>query len=141
MAQQYDHYWYTDIREMVTLKDMLAGSVELYADRPAFWVKEKRGAAYRPISYALLQHDVNALGTKLSAMGLAGKPVAVMGQNCYEWIATYLAVINGIGVVVPIDKELTGPEVGNLMEMYQGRVSQAAGSAGGEASGGHGVLR
>ncbi len=116
MAQQYDHYWYTDIREMVTLKDMLAGSVELYADRPAFWVKEKRGAAYRPISYALLQHDVNALGTKLSAMGLAGKPVAVMGQNCYEWIATYLAVINGIGVVVPIDKELTGPEVGNLME-------------------------
>ena len=115
MKQNFDKYWYKDIREIVTLKDMLAGSVELYPKNPVFWVKKVRGGEYLPIHYPLLAHDVNALGTKLASMGLAGKPVAVMGQGCYEWIVSYLSVINGIGIVVPIDKELSGPEIGNLM--------------------------
>lgn len=115
MKENFDHYWYTDIREIVTLKDMLAGSVEQYPKNPAFWVKEKKGQPYAPINYQLLQHDVNALGTKLTEMGLSGKRIAVMGQGCYEWIVTYLAVMNGVGVIVPIDKELSGPEIENLL--------------------------
>ena len=115
MKQNFDRYWYTDIREMVTIKDMLAGSAELYANNPAFWVKEKKGAPYKAVNYTLLQHDVNALGTKLTAMGLAGSRIAIMGQGCYEWICTYLAAINGIGIVVPIDKELTAGEIDNLL--------------------------
>ena len=79
-------------------------------------MKEKRGAEYKAVNYGLLQHDVNALGTKLVNMGLKGSRIAVMGQGCYEWIASYLSVINGTGVVVPIDKELTGAEIGNLMK-------------------------
>ncbi len=108
-------YWYEDIRGIVTLKDMLAGSAELYRNNPAFWVKEKKGAPYVPVSYSLLRHDVDSLGTKLVSMGLKGERIAVMGQGCYEWIVSYLATVNGAGVVVPIDKELSGPEIGNLM--------------------------
>lgn len=115
MDHNYEHYWYTDIREITTLKDMLAGSVELYPNNPAFWVKERRGTPYVPINYRLLQHDVNALGTRMLAMGLRGEKIAVMGQGCYEWIVTYLAVMNGVGIVVPIDKELSGGEIENLM--------------------------
>lgn len=115
MKEKFDHYWYTDIREIVTLKDLLAGSAELYPDNPAFWVKEKKGQPYLPINYQLLQHDVNALGTKFVEMGLSGKRIAVMGQGCYEWIVTYLAVMNGVGIIVPIDKELSGPEIENLL--------------------------
>ena len=108
-------YWYTDIREIVTIKDMLAGSADLYRANPAFWVKKKKGAKYDAINYELLQHDVNALGTMLCHMGLKGERIAVMGQNSYEWIVSYLSVINGTGIVVPIDKELTGLEIGNLL--------------------------
>lgn len=108
-------YWYKDIREIVTLKDMLEGSAELYASNPAFWVKKKRGSEYLPIDYKLLKHDVDSLGTGLVSLGLKGERIAVMGQGCYEWIVSYLSVINGTGVVVPIDKELTGDEIGNLM--------------------------
>lgn len=115
MKENFDHYWYTDIREIVTLKDLLAGSAEKYPSNPAFWVKEKKGQPYLPINYQLLQHDVNALGTKLTEMGLSGKRIAVMGQGCYEWIVTYLAVMNGVGIIVPIDKELSGPEIENLL--------------------------
>ena len=115
-GKKFKRYWYEDIREIVTLKDMLKGSAELYWSNPAFWVKEKRGAEYKAVNYGLLQHDVNALGTKLVNMGLKGSRIAVMGQGCYEWIVSYLSVINGTGVVVPIDKELTGAEIGNLMK-------------------------
>ena len=92
-GKKFKKYWYEDIREIVTLKDMLKGSAELYWSNPAFWVKEK-----------------------LVNMGLKGSRIAVMGQGCYEWIVSYLSVINGTGVVVPIDKELTGAEIGNLMK-------------------------
>lgn len=115
MERNFDHYWYTDIREITTLKDLLEGSVELYGNNPAFWVKEKKGAPYEPVKYSLLQHDVNALGSKMLEMGLQNQRIAVMGQGCYEWIVTYLAVMNGVGVIVPIDKELSGGEIGNLM--------------------------
>ena len=29
-GSDFSRYWYTDIREIVTIKDMLAGSAELY---------------------------------------------------------------------------------------------------------------
>ena len=115
MENRFDHYWYTDIREIVTLKDMLAGSADKYAKNPAFWVKRKKGQPYSPISYRLLQQDVNDMGTCKTEMGWQGKRIAVMGQGCYEWIVTYLAVMNGIGIIVPIDKELSGPEIENLL--------------------------
>ena len=115
MEERFEHYYYTDIREITTLKDLLKGSAELFPENPAFWVKAKRGGEYIPINYTLLDHDVDSLGTKLYEMGLKGKPIAIMGQGCYEWIATYLAVMNGSCIAVPIDKELSGPEIANLL--------------------------
>ena len=50
MKKKLEDYWYKDIREIITLKEMLDGSVELFADNPAFWVKEKKGAGYKAIS-------------------------------------------------------------------------------------------
>ena len=115
LGKSFKNYWFSDIREITNLKDMLAGSAELFGDYPAFWVKKEKGAPYTAVSYRLLQHDVEALGTQLVRMGMKGGRVAVMGMSCYEWIVSYLAVINGTGVVVPIDKELSGPEIANLM--------------------------
>lgn len=115
-GSSFKNYWYTDIREITTVKDMLSGSAELYKNNPAFWVKKERGGKYIPINYELLLHDVNSLGTALIDLGLKDSRVAVMGQNSYEWIASYIAILNGTGIVVPIDKELTGPEIGNLLD-------------------------
>ena len=115
-GNSFHKYWYTDIREITTLKDMLQGSAELFRTNPAFWVKNKRGGEYKAVNYELLKHDVDSLGTFLIKMGLEGQRVAVMGQGCYEWIVSYLAIINGTGIVVPIDKELSGDEIANLLK-------------------------
>ena len=64
MSADREKYWYKDIREISTLKELLYGSQKLYPDNPAFWVKKKKGMEYEAISYTLLKHDVEALGTK-----------------------------------------------------------------------------
>lgn len=116
MKRDFESYWYTDIRPIDTIKELLWGSAELYSDNPAFWVKREKGASYEAINYRLLKKDVEALGTKLIDMGLRNAKIAVMGQGCYEWIVTYLAVINGVGIVVPIDRDLSSEEIDNLMK-------------------------
>ncbi|MDD4121366.1 MAG: AMP-binding protein, partial [Eubacteriales bacterium] len=40
----------------------------------------------------------------------------VIGENRYEWVVTYLSVVNGVGVIVPLDRELPSQEVHNLLE-------------------------
>ncbi|MGI6731059.1 MAG: AMP-dependent synthetase/ligase [Anaerovoracaceae bacterium] len=98
-------------RHISSLKDMLNSSVELYKGNTAFLVKKEKGGDYFHIKYSLLKNDVDALGTKLLDMGLKDAKIAIVGENCYEWIATYFSVINGVGVVVPLDKELSKAEM------------------------------
>ncbi|MEA4987869.1 MAG: AMP-binding protein, partial [Anaerovorax sp.] len=106
-----------DLRSISTLKEMLDTSAELYANNPAFLVKKEKGSAYEEINYTLLKHDVDSLGTKLIDLGLQGEKIAVIGENCYEWIVSYLAVSNGTGIVVPLDKELSQEEIYQLLEI------------------------
>ncbi|MBQ3107376.1 MAG: AMP-binding protein, partial [Firmicutes bacterium] len=40
-----------------------------------------------------------------------GKHIGIMGENSYQWEMTYMAVIGGVGVVVPVDKELGEEEL------------------------------
>lgn len=111
-----DLNWYEDIREIKDIKELLNGSAKLFADRPAFWIKKFKGDEYHKITYSRLKNDVDALGTKMLAMGLGGKRIAVMGQGCYEWFVTYLATVNGVGVVVPVDKEFDAAMVQNVLD-------------------------
>ena len=111
-----DLNWYEDIREIKDIKELLNGSAKLFADRPAFWIKKFKGDEYHMITYERLKKDVDALGTKMLAMGLGGKRIAVMGQGCYEWFVTYLATVNGVGVVVPVDKEFDAAMVQNVLD-------------------------
>ena len=107
---------YRDIRPIIDLKQMLESSVELYGDNIAFHVKDKVGGPYRGITYKEAKHDVDALGTALCSMGLKGKKIAIIGDNRYEWAISYLAVVCGTGIVVPLDKELGASELEQLVK-------------------------
>ncbi len=122
MADFRDKYWYEDIREMATIQELICESAELYPENPAFWVKKSKGVPYEPINYTLLKHDVEALGLKLREMGISKERVAIIGMSSYEWIATYIAVVTGGGVAVPLDKELTTSEIENLLKTAESRI-------------------
>lgn len=107
---------YRDIRPVTDVKQMIESSAELYGDNIAFHVKDKVGEPYRGITYTTMKADMDALGTALVSIGLKGKSIAVIGDNRYEWAISYLAILCGTGVVVPLDKELGGPELEQLIK-------------------------
>lgn len=103
-----------EVAKIRDLKDMLAQSVEKFGPKAAFL--SKVDGKYAPISYNQFGADVAAMGTALLHRGFGGKKIAVIGENRYEWDVTYMAVVNGVGVIVPIDKELPEKEVHQLVE-------------------------
>lgn len=104
-----------ETHEITDLRDMIRKSSEMYAERNAFLVK--KNGKYEPITYMQYMADINALGTKLVNMGLKGEKIAVIGEASYAWAVTYLAVVCGVGVIVPLDKELPKEEIDNLINI------------------------
>lgn len=102
------------VREISNLKDMLEQSAALFADRDAFTLKGENGS-YKAVTYKEFKEEVDALGTALIDLGLKDRFIAVIGENRYEWCLSYLAVVNGTGIVVPLDRELPPIEVENLI--------------------------
>jgi len=97
-----------------SIAELLDNSVEEYADRTAFTLKE--GNIMRDITYSQMYDDVRAFAAYLCSQGLAGKKIIITGKNCYEWAITYLSVCWGVGIIVPIDRELSAEELGGLIE-------------------------
>lgn len=108
-----------DVRHIDTFRDIIDSCAELYPNEPAFKLKNKESGEYYDILYPAFRDDVYALGTALYAKGYSGKKIAVMGHNCYEWALTYLAVTCGIGVIVPIDKELQFDDINAILEISE----------------------
>ena len=104
-----------ETRDINNIKELFVGSCDLYAHKTAYLVKEKPGGKYMPIKYSRVKEDVECLGTGFYKLGLRGEKIAVLGENSYEWVMTYIATVIGSSVIVPIDKELPANEVANLL--------------------------
>ena len=108
-------------RPLTDLKDMVRQSVELYGPKDAYLTKDVPGGEYRGISFDDFGQDIDAMGTALLARGLKDARIAVVGENSYKWVVSYLSVTNGTGVVVPLDKELPTNEMEGLIERAEVR--------------------
>lgn len=106
---------YKETRPIMDLKHMMETSARLYKNRTAFLVKHEKGGKYMPVSYQHLMEDINALGTALLARGFGGRNIALAGENSYEWAVSYLAVVCGVGAIVPIDKELFEDDIQGII--------------------------
>lgn len=98
------------------LKEMIANSKEKYANEPAFKFKTEIPGKLRTENYAEFADKIDALGTALISIGLKDKRIAVIGENRYEWALAYLSIVNGTGVVVPLDKSLPENEIISCIE-------------------------
>lgn len=112
--KKYDNMYYP-VRPVTDLKDMTASSAELFKDVPAYLQKDKPGGTFRPITYREFKDKMDAFGTRLMDLGLSGKKIAVVGESCWQWILTYFAVVCGVGVIVPLDKNLPIDEMKSLI--------------------------
>lgn len=107
-------YMYRDKHVVTDLKDMLNQSAEMYGDTPLFMQKYGPRLPYQEVSFNKVLGDVNALGTAMIDLGLKGKNIGLIGRNSVEWAESYLAITGGVGVCVPLDRELNEDELRQL---------------------------
>ena len=95
------------------VKEIIKYSVSQYPNCVAFTIKNKKDndVKYRKVTYSELNQEINAFGTALLSLGLKGKRIAIIGKNRYEWALSYITVLNGVGVAVPLDKGLPEQEI------------------------------
>jgi len=102
--------------ELRTLKDIILKKCDEYSSKIAFLEKNKLSKKFEEITYQKLKEDTMCLATALLVkFNLKGEKVAVIGENSYSWYMSYLAVTTGVGIVVPLDKELPSNEIENLL--------------------------
>lgn len=96
-----------------TVKEYINKSIEKNGERNAFILKHKNKdkIEYENITYSKLGEDIKALGTGLINAGLENKKIIIIGKNCYEWVLSYVSILSGVGIAVPLDKGLQKNEI------------------------------
>ncbi len=106
---------YYDFRTFSDLREMLVTSTELYGELDAFVFRDTPSSEVKRRSYKEFLTDVKSLTTVFDSRAYRGKTIAVIGDNSYAWCVAYMAVVCGVGVVMPLDKLLPPEEVTELL--------------------------
>jgi len=108
-----NHYPYYEMPEIRDFRHFVDFMREKYSQKPAFMYAEKNGDV--TVDYKKFTDDIDALAAYFLSLELKDEKIALYGENSYEWIVTYFAAVCSGNVIVPIDKEITGVEVKNLV--------------------------
>ena len=95
------------------LKELINLSAWKYGDNTAFSFEQ--GRKIKKISYRKFKSDIDSLAATFLNNGFNNSKIALIGENSYEWIVSYFAIVTSGNVVVPLDKELSVTEIRNLI--------------------------
>ncbi len=93
------------VKRLRDLKELTDAACADFAQHDAFRVMTGT-SEYVAVSYEQFGQEMNALANALIDKGLTSQAVAVVGENSYHWVLTYLSVVNINATIVPLDKEL-----------------------------------
>ncbi len=81
-----------------TIRNLIQNSITEYAELPALAAVDQT-----PITYAQLSASINVLGKDLLDRGVKrGDRIAILGDNCPDWVIAYLTITSLGAVAVPI---------------------------------------
>ncbi|MBQ2917197.1 MAG: AMP-binding protein [Clostridia bacterium] len=99
-----------------TIKEIFEKSREKFADNVFILEKFNPKEAFKEITYKEFCDDVIALGTALTnKYSLKDERIVIIGETTYNWYVSYMAMLCGVGVAVPTDKELPANEIENVI--------------------------
>ena len=82
--------------------------------------KYKKNKEIHEITYKQFVADIKKVAEKVLDSDV--KRVAIIGNNRYEWVITYLGVTTAGRVIVPLDKALTDKEIERLLQRSEADV-------------------
>lgn len=99
-----------------TIQEVFKMAREKYSNNIFMLEKFNPKEEFRKITYQEFTDDVIALGTALrEKYNLAEERVVIIGENTYHWYVSYMAMLCGVGIAVPVDKELPVNEIENVI--------------------------
>lgn len=98
-------YPWNNIPPIKNLKHLIEKHAKESPDDIAFVQINRKGKMHE-ISYSELYNDMLRFGTWMFYKGYHKSRIAIIGENSYEWILSFFAVVNGGNIAVPIDKSL-----------------------------------
>lgn len=100
-----------------TIKEVFDMAREKYSDNVFMLEKFTSKGEFTEITYKEFANDVIALGTALTKKyNLKDERVVIIGENTYHWYVSYMAMLCGVGIAVPVDKELPINEIENVIK-------------------------
>lgn len=108
---------YEDMTNYKTVKEFFLNSVEKYPEEDCILEKPDHKEPYKITTYKEFKEDVFGLGTALTnLLNLKDKKVIIIGETQYGWYVSYMAMLCGVGIAVPADKELPQNELENIIK-------------------------
>lgn len=100
-----------------TIKEVYLRAMELYKDRTFILDKQNpKDEKFIEYTYREFGDDVEALGTALTnKYNLKNERIVIIGENQYDWYVSYISLLIGAGLAVPVDKELPENEIENVV--------------------------
>ena len=99
-----------------TVKEFFTRSIKEYSNRPFILEKPDHKEPYKTYTYKDFGEDVIALGTAMiKLLNLKDKRVIIIGETQYDWYISYMAMLCGVGIAVPVDRELPQNELENVV--------------------------
>ncbi len=114
--EEKDKSKYYEQTHYKTIKEVFVRSREKYANDVCILEKFNPKESFKEITYKEFTDDVIALGTALTnKYNLKDERVVIVGENTYNWYVSYMAMLCGVGIAVPTDKELPANEMQNVI--------------------------
>ncbi|MBP7402741.1 MAG: AMP-binding protein [Clostridia bacterium] len=102
--------------EFENIRIMVENAANRFPDRIAYSYKtDPRDAATVDVTFAAARDRIRDIGTGLASLGLAGRHVALVGENSYDWICSYFALMAIGSVVVPVDKDMPAEDIADIL--------------------------
>lgn len=100
-----------------TMQEVFEDVTVKFKDNVLVTQKFDHKGSYEDITYGQFREDVIGLGTGLiEYLGLRDKRVVIISETTYDWYVSYMALLCGVGIAVPMDKELPENEFENLVK-------------------------
>ena len=105
-----------EITNYKTVKEIFESSTTKYAENTFILEKFNSKEPFKEIKYKEFRSDVISLGTALNDyLKIKDSRIIIIGENTYHWYVSYMSLLCGSGVAVPVDKELPENEIVNVI--------------------------
>ena len=108
---------YEDRTHYKTIKEAFLDATTKYPLKDCILEKPSHKEPYKVVNYQEFKEDVWALGSALiKNLNLKDKRVIIIGETQYGWYVSYMAMLCGVGIAVPTDRELPINELENIVK-------------------------